>query len=142
MAKSTFNLEQQIFLCTDTNPRAGNGATHLRFNLYFKCRTVGEFLAAGGWRGDILWDVKRGHILLDWEGASVPAAEGVQAAAPRVTTVRSGKAVSKPVGPAKPAAKASKGEDFFKRAEEAKLAKAITAKSGVRMENLVVRVAA
>lgn len=85
MATARFSKNQQIFLCTDINPKQANSASYPIFQLYFKCRTVGEFLAAGGRRADIIWDAKRGYILLDWDteqpSAVVAAAPAVKPAA-------------------------------------------------------------
>lgn len=82
MAKAIFSTSQQIFLCVAENPKREGTASHPIFDLYFNCRTVGEFLAAGGRRADIIWDMARGYIILDWE-QEVPAtpAPVVQAAA-------------------------------------------------------------
>jgi len=142
MATAQFNKDQQIFLCTDTNPKRAGSVAHSMFQHYFKSRTVGEFLAYGGSREAVLWDAKHGFILLDWDSvSSAPASVKVDATAPKVTQVRNGVKRSKPVADV-PSNKERKVANFFNAAEQqAKLAGAIAAKSGVRMENLVVRVA-
>jgi hypothetical protein len=140
MATAQFNKDQQIFLCTDANPKRAGSVAHCMFQHYFKSRTVGEFLAYGGSREAVLWDAKHGFILLDWDaGVSAPTSVSVDATAPKVTQVRAGVKRSKAVADV-PATKERKVANFFKAAEEAKLAGAIAANSGVRMENLIVRV--
>ena len=44
------------------NPKRSGSAAHARFDLYKKDMTVAEFLAAGGWRADISWDLRQGFI--------------------------------------------------------------------------------
>lgn len=57
-----------------TNPRAMGKQTHARFERYFGTGTVAEFLAAGGTKGDLLWDIRAGYLAV--EGVTVgPAAE-------------------------------------------------------------------
>ena len=46
------------------NPKHPNSAAGKRFDLYKPGMTVGGFLAAGGWRADIRWDVKQGFVEL------------------------------------------------------------------------------
>ena len=46
------------------NPKRPGSAAHARFDLYKKDMTVGEFLAAGGWRADLRWDLRQGFIEL------------------------------------------------------------------------------
>lgn len=46
------------------NPKKPGSLTHARFELYHAHKTVGEFLAAGGRRVDLAWDLERGHISL------------------------------------------------------------------------------
>lgn len=44
------------------NPKRPNTASWDRFALYGSCKTVGEFLAAGGTRADLAWDEERTFI--------------------------------------------------------------------------------
>lgn len=44
------------------NPKKPGSATHSRYGLYRENMTVAEFLAAGGRRVDLPWDLERGHI--------------------------------------------------------------------------------
>jgi hypothetical protein len=109
MATAQFNAAQQIFLCTDFNPKREGSAAHAIFQLYFKSRTVGEFLSAGGTREAILWDAKHGYIILDWEQVSAPArnGEGAAVSGASVTVIKNGKktvkAANKTTAPAKAA---------------------------------------
>ncbi len=93
MAQAILHPDTQIFLCVSENPKVPNSGTWHRFNGYFNARTVGEALAAGVTRGDILWDIRHGYVLLDWDcphakpvppryanKAGQPAPEAVQAA--------------------------------------------------------------
>lgn len=54
----TLNVEQ--------NPKRPGTESHERFELYRRARTVGDYIAAGGRRADILWDSdpRRGFITL------------------------------------------------------------------------------
>ena len=119
MATAQFNAAQQIFLCTDFNPKREGSAAHAIFQLYFKSRTVGEFLSAGGTREAILWDAKHGYIILDWEQVSAPAQNGVDAAVSgaSVTVIKNGKKTVKaakttPAKVAKTTAKAAQTTGF------------------------------
>jgi hypothetical protein len=47
------------------NPKAFGTDAHRRFDLYSVGMTVFQFLAAGGRRGDINYDVARGYIRVD-----------------------------------------------------------------------------
>jgi len=142
MATAQFNATQQIFLCTDFNPKREGTAAHQMFEQYFKSRTVGEFIGNGGTREAILWDCKHGYILLDWEGTGSLTADVKQAAVTK-TVVRNGVKVSKsvqalPAPKVRATGKSAKAAGFF--AEQEALKNLVAAKSGVRMENLVVRV--
>ena len=53
---------QVITLLVDGNPKRPWGAAHRRFDLYWTGMTVGEFLAAGGTRGDLWYDHDHGFI--------------------------------------------------------------------------------
>jgi len=131
MAKAIFATEQQIFLVipeagTPANPKREGSASFPIFNLYFKSRTVGEFLAAGGRRADILWDLEHGYILLDDEIAQPTAAQTKQVAAPKekaakaapatkpqTTVVKAGRKITKAAPAAKIAPAARKPASAF-----------------------------
>ena len=116
MATPLLHPETQIFMCLDYNPKVPNSGTWHRFNGYFGARTVGEALKAGVTRGDILWDVRHGFILLDWDcphakavpprGASKAAA---QPPAPDVVQAANAKAAKGKAAPAKATKKPSSG---------------------------------
>jgi len=99
MAQAILHPDTQIFLCVSENPKVHGSGTWHRFNGYFNARTVGEALKAGVTRGDILWDVRHGFVLLDWNcphakpvppryanKAEQPAATPVQAAPVQAAT--------------------------------------------------------
>lgn len=44
------------------NPRSPSKATFGRFAKYFGSDTVGAYLAAGGTKGDLLWDLRAGYL--------------------------------------------------------------------------------
>lgn len=44
------------------NPKREGSASHARFALYFGAKTVGEFVAAGGTRADLRWDLEHGFV--------------------------------------------------------------------------------
>lgn len=46
------------------NPKRPGSASHARFELYSQHTTVAAFLAAGGRRADLAWDLERGFISL------------------------------------------------------------------------------
>ena len=48
-----------------TNPRAQGRATFDRFAAYFKTPTVAAYNAAGGTRGDLLWDLRSGYLSIE-----------------------------------------------------------------------------
>jgi hypothetical protein len=54
-----------ITLLVTDNPKRVGSAARERFTLYRSGMTVGQFLAAGGLRADISWDVDHGFIRLD-----------------------------------------------------------------------------
>lgn len=47
------------------NPKKPGSASHARFALYRAGMTVAEALAAGVTKGDVRWDMERGHIKLE-----------------------------------------------------------------------------
>ena len=47
------------------NPRAPGKGTHERFAKYFNSTTVAEYTAAGGTKGDLLWDVRSGYLSVE-----------------------------------------------------------------------------
>ena len=74
--------EAQITWLVHKNPRAMGKATHARFERYFGSTTVAEFLAAGGTKGDLLWDIRAGYLAV--AGVAVgPAAADKPPRAPR-----------------------------------------------------------
>lgn len=56
------NDTRKIVLVTKENPKREGSASHDRFELYRKAKTVQQFLDAGGTTGDIRHDEKAGHI--------------------------------------------------------------------------------
>lgn len=55
-------LDGVIKVVRAKNPKRPGSAAHARFDLYKPGMTVDEFLAAGGWRADISWDLRQGFI--------------------------------------------------------------------------------
>lgn len=53
---------RKITLVTKENPKREGSASHARFELYRKAKTVQAFIDAGGTSGDIRYDEKAGHI--------------------------------------------------------------------------------
>lgn len=60
-----FDPAAKIKVLVDKNPRRQGSATYDRFNLYRDGMTVEEFLAAGGWNGDLRWDSARKFISVE-----------------------------------------------------------------------------
>lgn len=60
-----YNTDFKIVRLVAGNPK--RGASRARFDLYFDqaVKTVGDFLARGGLRADLQWDIERGFIALD-----------------------------------------------------------------------------
>lgn len=54
----------KITLLTKKNPKREGTRAHKRFNLYFKHKTVKDFLANGGKRSTLRWDERHGYIKL------------------------------------------------------------------------------
>lgn len=52
----------KIVVLTKDNPKREGTKAHENFALYSKNKNVGAFLAAGGSRADLAWDVKAGFI--------------------------------------------------------------------------------
>ena len=44
------------------NPKKKGTLTHARFEFYKTAKTVGEFMALGGRREDVIWDAKKGFV--------------------------------------------------------------------------------
>jgi hypothetical protein len=57
-------MRQTITVERLENPKRKGSASAKRFNLYKNGMTVGEFLKAGGRRGDVNWDSEHEHITL------------------------------------------------------------------------------
>jgi hypothetical protein len=45
-----------------TNPKKPGSKAHDRFNRYYGCRTVGEFIRNGGTYQDLVYDIGRKYI--------------------------------------------------------------------------------
>ena len=60
-----------LTLNVEANPKKVGSAANERFEHYFKSKTVGDYLAAGGTYQDIAYDVGRQFVAV----APVPAAE-------------------------------------------------------------------
>ena len=54
--------DQVIVLLVQGNPKRPWGAAYKRFDLYREGMTIGEFLEAGGTRGDLWYDQDHGFI--------------------------------------------------------------------------------
>jgi len=67
----TFTPESEVTWHITSNPRSASKATHARFAAYFGAPTVGAYLAAGGSRGDLLWDLRSGYLSI--EGVTLSA---------------------------------------------------------------------
>jgi hypothetical protein len=67
----TYTPESELTWHITHNPRSANKATHQRFSAYFGSPTVGKFLAAGGTKGDLLWDLRSGYVSI--EGVTLSA---------------------------------------------------------------------
>lgn len=61
--KSSIPDTAKIKLLVEENPKRGESAKE--FELYFNCKTVGEFISAGGRRASILWDMRKNHIAVN-----------------------------------------------------------------------------
>lgn len=51
-----------VKVLVEENPKKNGSASRERFEHYFKAKTVGDFLAAGGTYADVAYDVGRQHI--------------------------------------------------------------------------------
>lgn len=51
-----------ITLLVPANPKRAGTSAHTKYALYRTGMTVGEFLRAGGTRGDLTWDAQRSYI--------------------------------------------------------------------------------
>jgi hypothetical protein len=54
-----------VRLLVSENPKRAGTASHKRFALYRDGMTEAAYLAAGGTRGDLAWDVERKFIALE-----------------------------------------------------------------------------
>ena len=52
----------KITVLAKENPKKTGSSSHKRFELYGKCKTVADFLKAGGLRCDLSWDSSRKFI--------------------------------------------------------------------------------
>ncbi len=57
--------DSKITLIVKENPKKEGSASRDRFDHYFKSKTVGDFLAAGGTYADIAYDIGRMHISVE-----------------------------------------------------------------------------
>lgn len=57
-------IATKITVTATENPKRAGSASHTRFMLYRNGMMVEEYVAAGGRRADILWDMWRGFISL------------------------------------------------------------------------------
>ena len=60
--RAPLSKDQVIVLLVQGNPKRPWGAAYKRFDLYWESMTVGEFLEAGGTRGDLWYDQDHGFI--------------------------------------------------------------------------------
>lgn len=54
--------DTKVTVLVEENPKKAGSASRERFEHYFKAKTVGDFLAAGGTYADVAYDVGRAHI--------------------------------------------------------------------------------
>lgn len=66
--------EAKISWLISKNPRSMGKLTHARFEKYFGASSVAEFMAQGGTKGDLLWDIRAGYLAV--EGVTVGPATG------------------------------------------------------------------
>jgi hypothetical protein len=59
---SIYPEDAPITVLAEKNPKKEGSKARERFEHYFKSKTVGDFLAAGGTYADIAYDVGRAHI--------------------------------------------------------------------------------
>lgn len=62
--KPEYSDNDLIATVVDENPKKVGSAAHERFSLYKKGMKVGEYLAAGGNRADLAWDVEHKYITI------------------------------------------------------------------------------
>lgn len=65
--KKEVNFDDPFFKMVITlnrleNPKRAGSKSAARFDLYKNGMTIGEFIKAGGTRGDVNWDVAHNHI--------------------------------------------------------------------------------
>jgi len=53
-----------VVVAAESNPKKAGSASAARFALYKPGMSIGEYIAAGGTRADIKWDLAHGHIKL------------------------------------------------------------------------------
>lgn len=100
----------------DANPRSAGRATHARFARYFGSTTVAEYVAAGGTKGDLLWDLRSGYLSLDGVRLSDNPADRPAKAPKAPKEPKSPKAPKEPKAPK--AAKEPKAAKRSKKAEQ------------------------
>ena len=61
----SYSPESKISWLIDKNPRMPGRATFDRFAAYLGKDTVGEYMAAGGTKGDLLWDLRSGFLSIE-----------------------------------------------------------------------------
>jgi hypothetical protein len=74
-----YTPESAITWNISKNPRSAGKATFDRFAAYFNTPTVGAYMAAGGTKGDLLWDLRSGYLSI----AGVELGGELQARAPK-----------------------------------------------------------
>lgn len=62
VGKAKHAPEAKITLLVTKNPKKAGSKAHARYALYKNGMTVSQFLAAGGSRKDLTWDVEHKHI--------------------------------------------------------------------------------
>jgi hypothetical protein len=60
-----YTNDSKISWLITSNPRVAGRATYDRFAAYFGAETVGQYLAKGGTRGDLLWDLRSGYLSIE-----------------------------------------------------------------------------
>jgi hypothetical protein len=64
----SFDDHCRIYKLVAANPKREGAATHAMFELYRDGMTVGDYVAAGGRRRELNWDVRNGWVSVRSEG--------------------------------------------------------------------------
>ena len=81
----------------DKNPRSPGKGTFTRFAAYFGAETVSAYVARGGTKGDLLWDLRCGYLSIEGVelgGELTPRARVAKEPAPKTPRAKRGKAAA------------------------------------------------